>query len=219
MVEDSSRREFNLMWLPTTAERIIGDLLTDASILDEAATGILTADERAALVRSQDAPWTTDDLPLLDEAADALGPWEPPSAAPPDVPDYRELQASDAYQIRPSHSSGNAGSLAERAIDDREWIYGHVIVDEAQELSAMAWRAIRRRASRRSMTVVDDPTVVSPCRSSHLGEHPLGSQQDGAAHAHGDLPITRRSRMWPRVCCWKRRRSTHGPYPRRIGRG
>lgn len=157
MVEDSTvRREFNLMWLPTTAERIIGDLLADASILDEAATGILTGDERAALVRSPDAPWTTDDLPLLDEAADALGPWEPPSAAPPDVPDYRELQASDAYRIRPSHSGGNAGSLAERAIDDRDWIYGHVIVDEAQELSAMAWRAIRRRASRRSMTVVGD---------------------------------------------------------------
>ncbi len=75
MVEDSTvRREFNLMWLPTTAERIIGDLLTDASILDEAATGILSADERAALVRSPDALWTTDDLPLLDEAADALGP-------------------------------------------------------------------------------------------------------------------------------------------------
>ena len=37
MVEDSTvRREFNLMWLPTTAERIIGDLLADASILDEA---------------------------------------------------------------------------------------------------------------------------------------------------------------------------------------
>ena len=57
MVEDSTvRREFNLMWLPTTAERIIGDLLTDASILDEAATGILSADERVALVRSPDAP-------------------------------------------------------------------------------------------------------------------------------------------------------------------
>jgi DNA helicase IV len=31
-----------------------------------------------------------------------------------------------------------------------------VIVDEAQELSAMAWRMVRRRCPARSMTVVGD---------------------------------------------------------------
>ena len=39
---------------------------------------------------------------------------------------------------------------------DREWTYGHVIVDEAQELSAMAWRLVMRRCPTRSMTVVGD---------------------------------------------------------------
>ena len=46
--------------------------------------------------------------------------------------------------------------LAERALHDRTWAYGHVIVDEAQELSAMAWRMVLRRCPARSMTVVGD---------------------------------------------------------------
>jgi DNA helicase IV len=47
-------------------------------------------------------------------------------------------------------------TTAERAEADRTWAYGHVIVDEAQELSAMAWRMIARRVPTRSMTVVGD---------------------------------------------------------------
>jgi hypothetical protein len=34
--------------------------------------------------------------------------------------------------------------------------FGHVVVDEAQELSAMAWRMLMRRCPSRSMTVVGD---------------------------------------------------------------
>ncbi|GAA0636471.1 AAA family ATPase [Sporichthya brevicatena] len=44
----------------------------------------------------------------------------------------------------------------ERAAADRTWVYGHVIVDEAQELTAMAWRALMRRIPTRSMTIVGD---------------------------------------------------------------
>jgi DNA helicase IV len=44
----------------------------------------------------------------------------------------------------------------ERAASDRTWTYGHVIVDEAQELTAMAWRALMRRIPTRSMTIVGD---------------------------------------------------------------
>jgi superfamily I DNA/RNA helicase len=35
-------------------------------------------------------------------------------------------------------------------------VFGHVIVDEAQELSPMAWRMLMRRSPSRSMTVVGD---------------------------------------------------------------
>jgi hypothetical protein len=47
-------------------------------------------------------------------------------------------------------------STADRAAADRSWAYGHVIIDEAQELSAMAWRMVLRRNPTRSLTVVGD---------------------------------------------------------------
>ncbi len=39
--------------------------------------------------------------------------------------------------------------------------YGHVVVDEAQELSAMAWRMVMRRCPTRSMTIVGDLAQTS----------------------------------------------------------
>jgi DNA helicase IV len=47
-------------------------------------------------------------------------------------------------------------TVAERAATDRTWAFGHVIVDEAQELSEMAWRLLMRRCPTRSMTIVGD---------------------------------------------------------------
>lgn len=156
LVEDETiRREFNLMWLPTTPEKVVGRLLTDRPTLAAAAREVLSEHEQAALLRTDPSDWATDDVPLLDEAAYLLGPWTPPKA-PVREDDYRELHASDAYRIAPDKATARGDSVAERAIEDREWIYGHVIVDEAQELSAMAWRAIQRRASRKSMTIVGD---------------------------------------------------------------
>ncbi len=47
-------------------------------------------------------------------------------------------------------------TVADRADADRTWTFGHVVVDEAQELSAMAWRLLMRRCPSQSMTVVGD---------------------------------------------------------------
>ncbi|MEV6412471.1 helicase [Kribbella sp. NPDC051718] len=47
-------------------------------------------------------------------------------------------------------------TIVERAYGDRSWQFAHVIVDEAQELSAMEWRTLMRRCPRRSMTLVGD---------------------------------------------------------------
>jgi DNA helicase IV len=59
------------------------------------------------------------------------------------------------------------GQTADRAAADREWTYGHVIVDEAQELSPMAWRMVFRRGPLKSMTVVGDVAQTSdPAGSS-----------------------------------------------------
>ena len=62
----------------------------------------------------------------------------------------------DAARLAERHEEGDDRELAERAAADRTWTYGHVIVDEAQELSAMAWRVLMRRCPSRSMTLVGD---------------------------------------------------------------
>ncbi|MFJ4593718.1 MULTISPECIES: HelD family protein [unclassified Kitasatospora] len=62
----------------------------------------------------------------------------------------------------------------------RSW--GHVVVDEAQELTAMQWRAVLRRCPTRSMTVVGDFAQAGPAaqaRDWHEALHPhTGSRFD-----------------------------------------
>jgi DNA helicase IV len=63
----------------------------------------------------------------------------------------------DAEQLAERQRVRTSLSTAERAAADRTWAFGHVIVDEAQELSAMAWRMVFRRSPNRWMTLVGDP--------------------------------------------------------------
>ncbi|MFI8960738.1 HelD family protein [Streptomyces sp. NPDC053493] len=63
----------------------------------------------------------------------------------------------DAERFADRHEEADHRSAAERAAADRTWAFGHIIVDEAQELSAMLWRLLMRRSPTRSMTLVGDP--------------------------------------------------------------
>jgi DNA helicase IV len=47
-------------------------------------------------------------------------------------------------------------TVAERAAADRDWRFGHLVVDEAQELSAMDWHVLLRRCPSGSVTAVGD---------------------------------------------------------------
>jgi DNA helicase IV len=62
----------------------------------------------------------------------------------------------DATYLAERHEEPDHRSPAERAAADRTWTFGHIIVDEAQELSEMAWRLLMRRCPVRSMTIVGD---------------------------------------------------------------
>ncbi|MGP3948051.1 HelD family protein [Streptomyces sp. 7N604] len=62
----------------------------------------------------------------------------------------------DAERMAERHEEADHRSAAERAATDRGWAFGHIIVDEAQELSPMAWRLLMRRCPTRSMTLVGD---------------------------------------------------------------
>jgi DNA helicase IV len=74
-------------------------------------------------------------------------------------PDEEVLRAVDlmaAAALAQRQEEQDLRGLAERAAADRNWTYGHVVVDEAQELSEMDWRALMRRCPTKSMTVVGD---------------------------------------------------------------
>ena len=67
----------------------------------------------------------------------------------------------DAELLADRHEEADHRSAAERAAADRTWAFGHIIVDEAQELSAMMWRLLMRRCPTRSMTLVGDPAQTA----------------------------------------------------------
>lgn len=67
----------------------------------------------------------------------------------------------DAERMAERHEETDHRSAAERAAADRTWAFGHIIVDEAQELSPMAWRLLMRRSPTRSLTLVGDPAQTS----------------------------------------------------------
>jgi DNA helicase IV len=62
----------------------------------------------------------------------------------------------DAGGFAERYADVDTRTAAERAAANRTWAFGHIIVDEAQELSPMAWRLLMRRSPSRSMTVVGD---------------------------------------------------------------
>jgi DNA helicase IV len=201
------RRELNLLWMPLTAPRLLRELWARPAELSAAAHGLLTSDQQAMLHRSADAAFTVDDVPLIDELAELLG--DDPVAEHADLARQavaerraeafaaRVLEASQSYdddeglEAYSAMVSGEAlaarftevgpvRTLAERASDDREWAYGHVVVDEAQELSPMAWRAVGRRCPSRSMTVVGDLAQTSSGSGARSWASALDSVTRGA---------------------------------------
>ena len=66
----------------------------------------------------------------------------------------------DAALLGQRHVDVAYRTTAERAAADRTWTFGHIVVDEAQELSPMAWRMLMRRSVTKSMTVVGDLAQV-----------------------------------------------------------
>ncbi len=172
------------LWPELTPQLLVSVLFSSDDRLAAAAPH-LSQSERSAVLRPLATDWTASDVALLDEAAELLGetadvvvgrkrqaaedaaaeeagreyahgivdieltaeritiePWE--------IEQFKDLIAQRTRVFNRPASS------AEGTAYDRNWVFGHVIVDEAQELSAMDWRMLMRRCPRRSMTIVGD---------------------------------------------------------------
>ncbi|SDQ22456.1 AAA family ATPase [Quadrisphaera sp. DSM 44207] len=187
------RREVNLLWMPLTPTGLLADLYARPERLARAAEGVLSPAEAALCARERSAPFTPADVPLLDELAELLGD-DADAARAQSAREAAARAEQVAYArgvLEMAGSSGaggllsaealadrwNAGgpdlTVAERAAADRTWTYGHVVVDEAQELSAMAWRLLARRCPSRSMTVVGDVAQTSSAAGASDWERAL----------------------------------------------
>jgi DNA helicase IV len=190
------RVALNLCWMPLTPEKLVGELLSRPDHLAAAAPGFTEA-ERALLLRDAQAPWTEADVPLLDEAAELLG--ELDASAGRDKAHQDQQRARDVANAEQSltnvdqmlreagidglvsaedladHNRGQATRLtaAERAATDRTWAFGHIVVDEAQELSAMQWRLLIRRCPLKSFTVVGDIAQTSAAAGARSWQQAL----------------------------------------------
>src|SRR5215218_1268452 len=171
------RSAVDRLWPRLTPQQLLGGLLGSR---DRLAAAALDPAERELLLRpgagdGGDPGWTPADVPLLgdDGARTRRSEARQAEQERAELAYAREVLAGttvgdaaryapDTSAIDPSLLAGRwrtraaSGGLAERASQDRSWVFGHVIVDEAQELSPMAWRMLMRRSPSRSMTVVGD---------------------------------------------------------------
>ncbi|GHG38559.1 MULTISPECIES: RNA polymerase recycling motor ATPase HelR [Amycolatopsis] len=163
------------LWPYLTPESLLAPLYMSPRRLEAAGAD-------PVLFRADGAAWTVSDVPLLDELVDLLGrdDAEERAAARQRAEaeaeyasgvmelmklDTEELDEDvqlvaedllDAEDLAERFVERDHRDLAERAAADRDWTYGHVVVDEAQELSEMDWRVLMRRCPSRSFTVVGD---------------------------------------------------------------
>ncbi len=129
--DPSVREALEWMWPVLSPGQLLHDLFGGKALLRNAGHRLLDDAEWGALYRSRadhldDVAWTHEDAPLLDEARALLGP--------------------EPRRRRPGESSD----------DDEIRTYGHIVVDEAQDLSPMQLRMLERRSLNGSMTVVGD---------------------------------------------------------------
>ncbi|MFD7063407.1 HelD family protein [Streptomyces sp. NPDC059906] len=174
------------LWPRLTPQRLVADLLAapeaflpaedaaavrrpvtrrwtvaDVPLLDEAAE-LLGVDDRVA--RSRAEREREEQIAYAQGVLDVSYASRTYEFEDKDEEDAEVLSAHDiidAERFAERQEEDDHRSAAERAAADRTWAFGHIIVDEAQELSPMAWRLLMRRCPTRSMTLVGDPAQTA----------------------------------------------------------
>lgn len=175
-MNDTLRVTLNLAWLPMNGRWLLDQLFSKPAQLHRFAPWLSDA-QVDMLTRPKGSPLTLSDIPLLDEALELLGPdpHEQARQASRDAQRAEEERYAQETLAQAGIGSGIVSSkmladqmrgdsselVMQRAAADREWTYGHIVVDEAQELTAMDWRMLIRRCPSRSFTIVGDVAQTS----------------------------------------------------------
>ncbi len=153
------------VWPRLTGQELLHDLFGAPALIRAAGADVLTAAECELLVRPrastlEEVRWTAADAALIDEARVLLGPRRRPR------PIHRVEAALEGVDLDAYGGDVRAAALREaarvaasapRELDEAEFLtYGHIVVDEVQDLSPMELRVIARRDLSGSMTLVGD---------------------------------------------------------------
>lgn len=147
-------------WWPTLTATGILAQLADTQVAARVAGRDLAEREADTLAASIDPDhWTVADTALLDELISIVGP-------PPPVEDE---QPETSLFLDEGASVNEVVTTADRLSREVEAdpfaephaTYNHVLVDEAQDITPMQWRMLRRRGSHASWTIVGDPAQSS----------------------------------------------------------
>jgi DNA helicase IV len=191
------------IWPRISGQELLHDLLGAPALLRAAGKGILSDHEIELLYRPRftsldEIAWTKADAALIDEARVLVGPRRRPRPAPKPTDNILDGVDLDAY-------AGNhrAAALREaqrlavaqsQELDEAEFVtYGHIVVDEAQDLSPMELRVLKRRDLTGSMTIVGDMGQATTASSSASWDALLDVLAPRRAPARVDLTVSYRT--------------------------
>ena len=173
--DEALNRAFSRAWPLLAATDVVGQLWSSPALLEGVAPWLEPA-EVAALQRRNPRAWTLSDLPLLDAARRRLGdPYEAATTRRREAAIAAErsrmadvvadLIAGDDSEMKVM-SMLRGQDLRSALVDDAalptstpdrlEGPFGHIIVDEAQELTDAEWQMLLARCPSRSVTIVGD---------------------------------------------------------------
>jgi DNA helicase IV len=156
----ASFKMFLNAWWPAVSAPAALARLADVELLRRISASVLTEAECELVSRSyRDATdWTAADGALLDELVHLLGPV--PVLDEQEVPGLADLDS----EMQEVFTTADVLSPAARETDPFELpheTYAHLLIDEAQDVSPMQWRMLRRRGASASWTIVGDPAQSS----------------------------------------------------------
>ncbi|HEY5439228.1 MAG TPA: UvrD-helicase domain-containing protein [Acidimicrobiales bacterium] len=192
------------IWPRLSGQELLHDLFGAPALLRAAGRGMLSDDEIDLLYRPRsssfdEVKWTKADAALIDEARVLLGPLRRPRPAVKiaesgildgiDLDSYagdvRAAALREAQRLAPVQST---------ELDEAEFVtYGHIVIDEAQDLSPMELRVLKRRDLTGSMTIVGDMGQATTASSSASWNAVLEILEPRRAPTRVDLTVSYRT--------------------------
>ena len=192
------------VWPRLTGQDLLHDLFGAPALLRAAGKDILSDAEIALLHRPrsqnlEDVLWTKADAALIDEARILLGPRKKPRPkAKPGESGMLDGVDLDAYagNVRQAalREAERLAPAQSQELDEAEFVtYGHIVVDEAQDLSPMELRVLKRRDLTGSMTIVGDMGQATTAGSSASWNAVLQVLEPRREPARVDLTVSYRT--------------------------